>query len=142
MPARCRFASGCCGIQTGCSPTSAASRAARYPPGRDTISRVEDSVHIRHREKPLHFWTNLDAFAERSHALTERTTVATPEEPVVDGPESAPPPKVLITGTGRAGTTLLVQVLTDLGLDRFDADGNSRVAPEPISLPFPEKATL
>jgi sarcosine oxidase, subunit beta len=32
--------------------------------------------------------------------------------------------------------------LTDLGLDRFDADGNSRVAPEPISLPFPEKATV
>jgi sarcosine oxidase subunit beta len=31
--------------------------------------------------------------------------------------------------------------LTDLGLDRFDADGHSRVAPEPISLPFPEKAT-
>ena len=30
--------------------------------------------------------------------------------------------------------------LTDLGLDRFDADGNSRLAPEPISLPFPEKA--
>lgn len=30
--------------------------------------------------------------------------------------------------------------LTDLGLDRFDAEGNSRVAPEPISLPFPEKA--
>ncbi|KMO79342.1 4-methylaminobutanoate oxidase (formaldehyde-forming) [Mycolicibacterium chubuense] len=28
--------------------------------------------------------------------------------------------------------------LTDLGLDRFDADGHSRVAPEPISLPFPE----
>jgi glycine/D-amino acid oxidase-like deaminating enzyme len=28
--------------------------------------------------------------------------------------------------------------LTDLGLDRFDANGNSRVAPEPISLPFPE----
>lgn len=26
-------------------------------------------------------------------------------------------PKVIITGTGRAGTTLLVQVLTDLGLD-------------------------
>jgi hypothetical protein len=26
-------------------------------------------------------------------------------------------PKVVITGTGRAGTTLLVQVLTDLGLD-------------------------
>jgi glycine/D-amino acid oxidase-like deaminating enzyme len=32
--------------------------------------------------------------------------------------------------------------LTDLGLDRFDADGNSRVAPEPISLPFPEKAAM
>lgn len=32
--------------------------------------------------------------------------------------------------------------LTDLGLDRFDADGNSRLAPEPISLPFPEKATI
>ncbi|WP_029118181.1 FAD-binding oxidoreductase [Mycobacterium sp. URHB0044] len=30
--------------------------------------------------------------------------------------------------------------LTDLGLDRFDADGNSRLAPEPISLPFPERA--
>lgn len=28
--------------------------------------------------------------------------------------------------------------LTDLGLDRFDADGNSRLDPEPISLPFPE----
>jgi sarcosine oxidase subunit beta len=27
--------------------------------------------------------------------------------------------------------------LTDLGLDRFDAQGHSRVAPEPISLPFP-----
>ncbi len=26
-------------------------------------------------------------------------------------------PKVIITGTGRAGTTLLVQILTDLGLD-------------------------
>jgi glycine/D-amino acid oxidase-like deaminating enzyme len=31
--------------------------------------------------------------------------------------------------------------LTDLGLDRFDADGNSRVAPEPISLPFPGNVT-
>jgi sarcosine oxidase subunit beta len=28
--------------------------------------------------------------------------------------------------------------LTDLGLDRFDADGHSRLEPEPISLPFPE----
>lgn len=30
--------------------------------------------------------------------------------------------------------------LADLGLDRFDADGNSRLTPEPISLPFPEHA--
>ncbi len=29
--------------------------------------------------------------------------------------------------------------LTDLGLDRFDADGRSRLEPEPISLPFPER---
>jgi sarcosine oxidase, subunit beta len=28
--------------------------------------------------------------------------------------------------------------LTDLGLDRFDAEGRSRLAAEPISLPFPE----
>ncbi len=28
--------------------------------------------------------------------------------------------------------------LIDLGLDRFDAHGNSRLAPDPISLPFPE----
>jgi hypothetical protein len=35
----------------------------------------------------------------------------------------SPEPKVVITGTGRAGTTLLVQVLTDLGLDTgFAAD--------------------
>jgi sarcosine oxidase subunit beta len=31
--------------------------------------------------------------------------------------------------------------LTDLGLDRFDAEGNSRLAPEPISLPFPESVS-
>jgi sarcosine oxidase subunit beta len=31
--------------------------------------------------------------------------------------------------------------LTDLGLDRFGADGKSRVAPEPISLPFPSSVT-
>jgi sarcosine oxidase, subunit beta len=28
----------------------------------------------------------------------------------------------------------------DLGLDRFDADGRSRLAPDPIALPFPTKA--
>lgn len=31
--------------------------------------------------------------------------------------------------------------LTDLGLDRFDAEGRSRLEPEPISLPFPESVT-
>ena len=29
--------------------------------------------------------------------------------------------------------------LTDLGLDRFDADGRSRVAADPIALPFPQR---
>ena len=28
--------------------------------------------------------------------------------------------------------------VSDLGLDRFDASGNSRLAPDPIALPFPE----
>jgi len=43
-----------------------------------------------------------------------------------------------LTATGRCDWL----DLTDLGLDRFDAEGNSRLAPEPISLPFPEKAAL
>jgi len=34
------------------------------------------------------------------------------------------------------GATDVVDV-TDLGLDRFDADGNSRLDPDPIALPFP-----
>ncbi|MEA2549607.1 MAG: hypothetical protein QOE42_2205, partial [Chloroflexota bacterium] len=34
------------------------------------------------------------------------------------------------------GRTELVDV-TDLGLDRFDADGRSRLATDPIALPFP-----
>ena len=34
-----------------------------------------------------------------------------------------PEPKIVITGTGRAGTTLLVSVLTHLGLDTGEADG-------------------
>jgi sarcosine oxidase subunit beta len=38
------------------------------------------------------------------------------------------------------GRTDLVDV-TDLGLDRFDADGNSRLAADPIALPFPVNAT-
>lgn len=40
-----------------------------------------------------------------------------------------------LTLTGR---TDVVDV-TDLGLDRFDADGRSRLAPDPIALPFPER---
>lgn len=47
----------------------------------------------------------------------------------VDEPAPAPSPRVLITGTGRAGTTLLVQVLTDLGLDTgFEPE--SKINPE------------
>jgi sarcosine oxidase subunit beta len=33
-----------------------------------------------------------------------------------------------------------VLAVSDLGLDRFDADGRSRLAPDPIALPFPETA--
>jgi sarcosine oxidase subunit beta len=39
-----------------------------------------------------------------------------------------------------SGTTDLVDV-TDLGLDRFDEHGRSRLAPDPIALPFPETAS-
>jgi sarcosine oxidase subunit beta len=34
------------------------------------------------------------------------------------------------------GSTVVVDV-TDLGLDRFDDHGRSRLAPDPIALPFP-----
>ena len=37
------------------------------------------------------------------------------------------------------GTTDVVDV-ADLGLDRFDEHGRSRLAPDPIALPFPEHA--
>jgi sarcosine oxidase subunit beta len=37
------------------------------------------------------------------------------------------------------GRTDVVDV-ADLGLDRFDADGRSRVAADPIALPFPTSA--
>ena len=37
------------------------------------------------------------------------------------------------------GATSLIEV-TDLGLDRFDAEGRSRLAPDPIALPFPASA--
>ena len=35
------------------------------------------------------------------------------------------------------GTTTVTDC-TDLGLDRFDADGHSRLPADPIALPFPE----
>ena len=38
------------------------------------------------------------------------------------------------------GTTELIEV-TDLGLDRFDAEGRSRLASDPIALPFPDAVT-
>lgn len=38
--------------------------------------------------------------------------------------------------TGRSS----VVDVSDLGLDRFDQDGNSRLATDPIALPFPERA--
>ena len=37
------------------------------------------------------------------------------------------------------GGTTTVTDTTDLGLDRFDADGNSRLDADPIALPFPER---
>ena len=37
------------------------------------------------------------------------------------------------------GTTDLIDV-SDLGLDRFDAEGRSRLATDPIALPFPVAA--
>jgi len=48
-------------------------------------------------------------FAKR---LLEPTARARPKAAV-----AKPEPKIVITGTGRAGTTLLVQILDDLGLD-------------------------
>ena len=38
------------------------------------------------------------------------------------------------------GASDLIDV-TDLGLDRFDAEGRSRLATDPIALPFPSVAT-
>jgi sarcosine oxidase subunit beta len=49
-------------------------------------------------------------------------------------------------GVAKAAADLVVTGMTDvldvsdLGLDRFDADGRSRLAPDPIALPFPESA--
>ena len=39
------------------------------------------------------------------------------------------------------GTTDVVDTLT-LGLDRFDAQGRSRLAPDPVALPFPERTLV
>ena len=38
------------------------------------------------------------------------------------------------------GSTEVVDV-SDLGLDRFDAEGRSRLATDPIALPFPGETT-
>jgi sarcosine oxidase subunit beta len=38
------------------------------------------------------------------------------------------------------GTTDLIDV-ADFGLDRFDADGRSRLTPDPIALPYPTVAS-
>jgi hypothetical protein len=57
--------------------------------------------------------------------------VARIEERDDTGPDPARARKVIIAGTGRAGTTLLVQVLTDLGLDTGftpDAEIDARAA--------------
>ena len=51
-------------------------------------------------------------------------------------------------GVARAAADLALEGSTDvvdtapLGLDRFDEEGNSRLAPDPIALPFPERARL
>ena len=50
-------------------------------------------------------------------------------------------------GVSRAAADLVLTGSTDvvdatiLGLDRFDADGRSRLATDPIALPFPEVVT-
>jgi sarcosine oxidase subunit beta len=47
-------------------------------------------------------------------------------------------------GVARAAADLVIDGKTDvldvseLGLDRFDADGRSRLAADPIALPFPQ----
>lgn len=40
-----------------------------------------------------------------------------------------------------SGKTTLTDV-SSLGMDRFDSDGHSRLAPDPIALPFPERASI
>ncbi len=39
-----------------------------------------------------------------------------------------------------SGVTSVVDV-SDLGLDRFDESGRSRLAADPMALPFPEKVS-
>ncbi len=51
-------------------------------------------------------------------------------------------------GVARAAADLALTGTTDvvdvgpLGLDRFDEHGDSRLDPDPIALPFPERTTL
>jgi sarcosine oxidase, subunit beta len=46
-----------------------------------------------------------------------------------------------VADVARTGVTDVVDT-TDLGLDRFDASGRSRLPADPIALPFPEKLAL
>jgi sarcosine oxidase subunit beta len=39
------------------------------------------------------------------------------------------------------GGTTVIDDVASLGLDRFDADGRSRLEPDPIALPFPERTS-
>jgi sarcosine oxidase subunit beta len=51
-------------------------------------------------------------------------------------------------GVARAAADLALTGTSDvvdtapLGLDRFDADGNSNLTPDPIALPFPERTRV
>ena len=56
---------------------------------------------------------------------------------------------VVVVGYGHAGAAAALGALegttdvldvSDLGLDRFDEQGRSRLAPDPIALPFPSFA--
>jgi sarcosine oxidase subunit beta len=64
----------------------------------------------------------------------------TPDHLPIIGPllrDGRPVDGTVVAGAGR---TDLIDV-SDLGLDRFDAHGRSRLAPDPIALPFPATVT-
>ena len=96
--------------------------------------------------------------AERSHWLAHTTVpglhvayplLLTPGGPVAGTTVAAAGGHGMMWGPGVAkaaadvaltGVTDVVDV-ADLGLDRFDEQGRSRLAPDPIALPFPESAS-